>query len=105
ERVAQYSERAPAMDELRERDHKRLQAELLAILRAKEAQKRLPDFVATFDRGREPAYAAAVEGSRREYLSMVLDLDRSLSREQRTHAARELGRYADEFRALARAAR
>jgi len=105
ERVAQYSERAPAMDELRERDHKRLQAELLAILRAKEAEKRLPDFVANFDRGREPAYAAAVEASRREYGAMVLDLDRSLSREQRARAARELGRYAGEFRALARAAR
>ncbi|MBW8904522.1 MAG: hypothetical protein JF611_02380 [Betaproteobacteria bacterium] len=105
ERVAQYSQRAPAMDELRERDHKRLQAELLALLRAKEAQKRLPDFLANFDRGREPAYAAAVEASRREYVALVLDLDRSLSREQRARAARELGRYADEFRALARAAR
>ena len=105
ERVAQYSEQAPMMDEFRDRDHKRLQAELLAIVRAKEATKRLPDFVAHFDRGREPAYAAALEATRREYFAMVLDIDRSLSREQRAHATRELARYADEFRALARAAR
>ena len=105
ERVAQYSERAPSMDEFRVRDHKRLQAELLAMLRAQEATKRLPDFVSNFDRGREPAYAAAVEASRREYSAMVLDLDRSLTPEQRAHAARELARYADEFRALARAGR
>src|SRR5207253_6080689 len=36
ERVKQYSERAPLLDELRDRDHKRLQAQLLAMLRAKE---------------------------------------------------------------------
>jgi hypothetical protein len=105
ERVAQYSERAPLLEEFRDRDHKRLQAELLAMLRAKEAKKRLPDFLVNFDRGREPGYAAALEASRREYFAMVLDIDRSLSREQRARAARELARYADEFRALARTAR
>jgi hypothetical protein len=105
ERVAQYSERAPFMDELRDRDHKRLQAELVAMLRAKQATKRLPEFLADFDRGREPAYVAALEATRREYFAMVLDIDRSLSREQRAHAAHELARYADEFRALARSAR
>jgi hypothetical protein len=105
ERVAQYSERAPFLDEFRSRDHKRLQAELLAMLRAREATRRLPDFAANFDTGREPAYAAAVEASRREYAAMLLDIDRSLSPEQRSRAARELKRYADEFRALARSAR
>ena len=105
ERVAQYSERAPLLDEFRDRDHKRLQAELLATLRAKEAKKRLPELVANFDRGRDPAYAAAIEASRKEYIAMVLDIDRNLSREQRARASRELGRYAGEFRALARSAR
>ena len=105
ERVKQYSERAPLLDEFRDRDHKRLQAELLAVLRANEAKKRLPELVANFDRGRDPAYAAAIEASRKEYVAMVLDIDRNLSREQRARASRELGRYADEFRALARSAR
>jgi len=63
ERVKQYSERAPLLDELRDRDHKRLQAQLLAMLRAKEAKKRLPDFVEHFDRGREPPYDAAIEAA------------------------------------------
>ena len=105
ERVAQYSERAPLLDELRERDHKRLQAELLAILRAKEAKQRLPDFAADWDRGREPAYAAAIEAARKEYGAMILDIDRSLTREQRARAAHDLARYAREFRALAGSAR
>ena len=105
ERVAQYSERSPLLDELRDRDHKRLQAELLAILRARQATKRLPDFVANFDRGREPAYAAAIEAARKEYGAMVLDIDRSLTREQRSRASHDLARYAQEFRALAGAGR
>ena len=105
QRVAQYSERAPLLDEMRDRDHKRLQAQLLAILRAKEAKQRLPDFVANFDRGREPAYAAAVEAARKEYGAMILDIDRMLTREQRARAAHDLARYAQEFRSLAGSAR
>jgi hypothetical protein len=105
ERVAQYSERSPLLDELRDRDHKRLQAELLAILRARQATKRLADFVTNFDRGREPAYAAAIEAARKEYGAMVLDIDRSLTREQRSRASHDLARYAREFRALAGAGR
>jgi hypothetical protein len=100
-RVAQYTERAPLLDELRDREQKRLQAEFLSIVRAHEAQKRLPDFAANWDRGRDPAYVAALEASRKEYFAMALDLDRSLTREQRSRAAAELARYAGEFRALA----
>jgi len=103
QRVAQYSERAPLLDELRDRDHKRLQAELLAILRAKEAKKRLPDFAANYDRGRDAAYVAALEVARKEYFAMALDIDKSLSPEQRARAVSELRRYADEFRSLAQA--
>ncbi|HYR34268.1 MAG TPA: DUF6279 family lipoprotein [Burkholderiales bacterium] len=102
DRVAQYSERAPLLDEFRDRDHKRIQAELLAILRAKEAEKRLPDVAASWDRGRDPAYVAALEASRSEYFAMALDIDRSLSGQQRARALHELRRYADDFRALSR---
>lgn len=103
QRVAQYSERAPLLEELRDRDHKRLQTELLAILRAKEAKKRLAEFAANYDRGREPAYLAALELARKEYFAMALDIERSLSPEQRARAVGELRRYADEFRSLAQA--
>jgi hypothetical protein len=105
ERVAQYAERAPLLDEFRDREHRRLQAEFLAIVRARQAQKRLPDFVANWDRGRESAYVAALEAARREYFAMVLDLQPTLAPEQRRRVAAELGRYAEDFRALARSAR
>ena len=102
DRVKQYSERAPLLDELRDRDHKRIQAELLEIVRAREARKRLPDFAANYDRAREPAYLAALEAARKEYFAMALDIDRSLSNPQRARATGELRRYADDFGTLAR---
>jgi hypothetical protein len=101
DRVAQYSERAPLLDEFRERDHKRIQAELLALLRTKEANPRLPELAANWERGRDPAYVAALEASRKEYFAMALDIDKSLSPQQRARAAAELRRYADDFRTLA----
>jgi len=103
ERVAQYAERAPLLDDFRDRDHKRLQAEFLAIVRAHDAKKRLTEFAVTWDRGRDPAYVAALEASRKEFYAMLLDLERSLTPEQRKRALGELHRYADEFRKLSRA--
>lgn len=102
DRVAQYSARAPLLDEMRDRDHRRLQAELLAMIRARQARARLPDLAASWERGREPAYAAALEASRKEYFAMALDLDKSLSARQRERAQRKLRGYADDFRHLAR---
>lgn len=100
--VTKYMERAPLLDEMRARDHQRMQAELLRILRARQARERLADFAANFDRGRDPAYVAALEAAKREYFAMALELDRSLTSEQRRRASEQLARYADDFRALAR---
>ena len=101
ERVRQYSERAPLFDDLRDRDRKRLQTQFLAMLRARQAQKRLPDALANFERGREPAYAAASEAHRKEYNALLLDLDRTLTSEQRAKAAGRLRGFAEDFTAFA----
>ena len=71
------------------------------MLRARQAQKRLPDAVANLDRARDPAYAAASEAHRKEYFSLLLDLDRTLAPEQRAKAAGRLRGFADDFAALA----
>lgn len=102
ERVRRYSERAPFSAELRDRDRRRRQAELLAMLRAREARQRLAQWAATWDGGREPAYAEAWRATQAEYFDLLLDLDRTLSTEQREHAARRLKRYAGLFGELAR---
>lgn len=102
ERVRRYSERAPLVDELRERDRKRMQAEFLAMIRAREAGRRLGDWAANWDLHRAPAYAAASRAHRAEYFEMLLDLDRTLSAEQRRKAVSRWRSYAEDFTLLAR---
>jgi Family of unknown function (DUF6279) len=101
QRVREYAERAPIIDELRDRDRKRLQKDVIAIVRAREARKRLPDYAAAWDRGREPAYVAALETWREQYFALLMDIDRSLTPEQRKRALGHMRRYAEEFEALA----
>jgi len=101
ERVKQYAERAPMMEDLRERDRKRLQGDVLAIIRAREAQKRLPAYVENWDRGRDPAMVVANKAWRVELDRLLLDLDRVLTAEQRAKAVTRLRGFSEDFSALA----
>jgi hypothetical protein len=74
------------------------------MVRKREAQKRLPERAANWERGRDPAYAAASENARQEYFALLLDLDKSLTPEQRARAQANFRRYADDFTILARRA-
>jgi len=104
EKVRQFSERTPLYDELRARDRERMQAEFVAMIRKREAQKRLPDWIANWERGRDPAHLAASERFRQEYYVLLLDLDKTLTAEQRNRAAANFRRYAEDFTILARRA-
>lgn len=101
ERVKAYAERAPLTDEFRDRDRKRLQADLLSIVRKREATKRLPERAANWQAGRDPAFVAANEVWRREFYALLLDIDRTLTPAQRTRAVANFRRYAEDFSALA----
>jgi len=101
QRVRKYADQAPMVDELRDRDRKRVQKDVIAILRAREARVRLGERLANWDQGREAAYVAALELWRDQYFSMLMDIDRSLTPEQRVRAQSHLRRYAEEFEALA----
>ena len=101
ERVVLYSSRAPLDDELRDRDRRRMQRELLAIVKAKEAKKRLAQWAAAWDQNREPAYEAARKANLQEFYAMLLDLDKTLTPEQRGRAVRRLRGFAGDFIALA----
>ena len=103
ERVRQYGARAPLTGALRERDRKRRQAEFLAMLRARDAKRRLAPLLESWDSDREPAYAQAMNVTRDEYMKLLLDLDRTLSAEQRAHAVARLRRFGELFDSLARA--
>jgi hypothetical protein len=100
-RVQQYAERVPAIDEMRGRDRRRLQVEFLDIVRHGHARERLPAFAAGWQDGRDPAYAAASEAFRREFQALLLDLDTTLTPEQRARAVARLRGYAADFAALA----
>ncbi|MGQ0654462.1 MAG: DUF6279 family lipoprotein [Betaproteobacteria bacterium] len=104
ERVRLYSERAPLLDELRDRDRKRLQREFVGMARAREAARRLPEWAQRWELRREPAYAEANAAWWREVFAMALDLDRMLTPEQRARALSQLRRYAQDVRVLARRA-
>jgi hypothetical protein len=104
EKVRQFSERTPLYDELRARDRERMQAEFLAMIRKREAQKRLPDWIANWERGRDPAHLAASERFRQEYFTLVLEIDKTLTSQQRSRAAANFRRYAEDFTVLARRA-
>jgi len=101
ERIRQYSARAPLIGELRDRDNRRLQADVLAIIRAREAQERLAERVVNWEKGRDPAYAGARQASWDEFYTLLLDIDRMETREQRARAVAQLRRYAEDFRVLA----
>ncbi len=101
-RVRRYAERAPPTAELRDRERKRRQGEFVAMLRAREARQRLAEWAAEWERGREPAFAAAARESEAEIFDMLLDLDRTLSPAQRQAAAARFREYAADFESLAR---
>ena len=101
ERVREYAERAPMVDELRDRDRRRLQKDIIAILRARQARARLAERVAHWESGREPGYTAALDAWRDQYFAMLMDIDRTLTPEQRARALRSMRRYAADFQALA----
>lgn len=99
ERVKQFSERSPLTDEHRDRDRRRLQTDILTIVRAREAQMRLPDRLADWQAGRDPAFSAANDALRRDFYALLLDLD--LSAEQRARAVAQFRRYGEDFQVLA----
>lgn len=101
DRVRAFSERAPLVDELRDRDRKRLQADVMAIVRAREARRRLPERVANYERGRDPAFVEAQAQWREQVFALLVDLERTLTPEQRGRAQASLRRYAEDFEALA----
>ena len=101
DRIRRFSERAPLAAELRDRDRKRIQAEVLAMIRAGQAAARLPEFAANWQRGRDPAFAAVNEAWRQEVSAMLLDIERTLTPAQRARAVAQLQRYARDMRMLA----
>jgi len=102
-RVRRFAESTPLFDDLRDRERKRLQGELLAMARGREASRRLPQLALRWREGRDPAYAAASDALREQAFALFADLDKSLSPAQRAHLVGRLRGYGEDFSALAKA--
>jgi hypothetical protein len=98
ERVSATAQRRLA--ELLDRDRKRRQADSWRCCRARAGQ-RLKPWCRT-GAGRAPEYVQATLATRDEYMDLLLDLDRTLSTEQRQHVVGRLRRFAALFDSLAR---
>lgn len=101
-RIERYSTRAPFSADLQDRDRRRRQAEFLAMLRAREAKRKLAAWAQDWEAGRAPEYVQAARATRDEYMDLLLDLDRMLEAGQRERAAERFRRYAGLFDSLAR---
>ena len=69
--------------------------------RTRSAQRKLADWAAHWDQGREPAYAAAARAHREAYYDMLLAIDKTLRAEQRVTATTRFRSFAQEFQLLA----
>ena len=103
DRVVLYSKRAPLDDEFRDRDRRRMQREIIAMLKAKEARKHLAQWASAWEQNRDPAYEAARKANLQELYAMLLDVDKTLSPEQRARAVKRLRGFAGDFVTLAAA--
>ena len=102
-RVREFNESAPLNGELRDRERRRRQAELVAMLRARESAARLAHWAAYWDAGRDSELAAANHATTQAFLAMLADLERTLSARQRGLAIARLREYARDFDMLAAA--
>ena len=86
QRVREYAERSPLTDELRDRDRKRLQKDVVAIVARDRRARSCSSGSPTGKKGASPATAAALDAWREQYFAMLLDVDRMLTPEQRARA-------------------
>jgi len=99
--VRRYA-RTPLSGELHDLDRKRRQREFVGMLRAREARKRLAAWAQDWEAGRDPAFARAARANREAYYELLLELDRTLSAEQRRTLVGRMSEHAATFTSLAR---
>jgi hypothetical protein len=96
----------PLIDRLRHEDRLRRQKEFLALLESRHGDRaqftaRLRDWLVHWERGRPPALARAFDESWKQRAAFYATADRLLTPAQRSHLARRLENYSDDFIALA----
>ncbi len=103
------SERLPLLYEQRLENRQRRQREFVAMLKAyhspQELEPKLKRWLLEWDEGAAAEYLHATELHRAKYMRMLLELDRSLTPNQRQHAVSRFADFAALFTALAEQAK
>jgi len=90
--------------QMRLENRKRWQREAVELMRkyrtAKELAPRLADIFVQPERHRLPEFVRAIAAWESDLTDLVLDIDRTLSPEQRAHVLQRVRRYAEDFEAL-----
>lgn len=103
--VAAYVASIPRLSQAQLEDRRRRQQELIALLETHRGQPELPAKVRAFlldwEAERGPEYKRLASDQEARFVQLMVDLDRTLTAKQRTHAVERLRRNAQELRALA----
>jgi hypothetical protein len=98
------SARLPLLYSLRLQNRQRRQSEFIAMLKAyrspEELEPRLARWLIEWEEGASPEYRRLSDLHREMYIQMLLELDRSLTPEQRAHAVTRLNDYSEVFASL-----
>ncbi|TSA16571.1 MAG: hypothetical protein D4R74_04310 [Betaproteobacteria bacterium] len=104
-RLKSASARLPQLAALRLQNRQRRQREFVELLKTHrnpaELEPGLRQWLGNWEHGAAPDYLRLSLQYRREYMQMLLELDRSLAPEQRAHAVARLNDYSQLFAALA----
>jgi len=104
-RIAMVAAATPEFPELRLAERKRRQAKFLSLVRDQRnpsaLQSAIVGLLSAPREGASDEYRRSVARYEEQLTQMLLDLDRSLSAEQRSHAVNRMRKFAQDFRALA----
>jgi hypothetical protein len=107
--VAQFVQLQPELNRIRSEDRKRRQHEFVALLRAHQKSPdlgaRLRDFLVNWERERGPEHRRMAREWEERLVTLIVDMDRTLTPKQRTHVVQRFARFADDARILAREGR
>jgi hypothetical protein len=109
ELLAGFVQSQPRMSEVRLKDRERRQQELVALLKehrsSPDLAERVRGYLVQWERNRGAELARLAREWEERLVQLFVDLDRTLSTEQRARGVERLERYAEDFRSLAREGR
>ena len=103
-RITALNDTIPYTDQLRQQDRQRRQKEFLALLEQRgnkaEFARVLRPWLSDWEAGRPAALQAALEEGYEKRIALYLDVERSLTPQQRAHMQRKLAGYIEDIGAL-----